>query len=501
MLAVNDTVCGTMRKTQLLNVPNDLQQCQQMIVTMFEQMQSMQGQLDSLLRARYGMKSEAFSAGQLRLFEENEKEVVPDPKPADVETQVTGHGRKKPSKELARTEITYAVPEDQLPCPNCSQLRYVIGEERSEQYDYTPASIRVVEHIRLKRACKDCSEHVIVAEKPPSPIEKGSATAEMLAYVATSKFADHLPLNRLEGIFKRDGATISRSTMCDWMSGIASRLLPLYERMSARIRKSDVIWTDDTPVKMQDRADDRNMRNARVWVYLGDEENPYTVFDFTESRKRDGPVEFLDDFKGFLQADAFSGYDCIYAGGIVKEVACWAHARRKFFEALQTNGTACSQALQMIQDLYAIERDGRDLTPEERHAMRQAQSVPILARFKTWLDNQKVVSLPKSPLGKAVTYALNNWNALCTFTTNGALSVDNNRSERALRAMAVGRKNWLFVGSRDGGRTAAIIASMIATCKEHNIHPRIYLSDVLTRLACGEQNLDALLPDQWQCSM
>ena len=459
----------------------------------------MQGQLQALLRARYGSKVESIPPGQLRLFEgmtENAEEVeVPV---APNETVSKSHGRKRISKALPRVPQVYDVSASEIPCPGCGEDRQIIGEEKSEQYDYSPASIKVIEHIRLRRACKSCAEHVIIAPRPASVIEKGMAAPGMLAYVATSKYADHLPLNRLEGIFKRDGASISRSTMCDWMAGTARCLLPIYERMKELVRSSRVIWTDDTPVKLQDRDHERNIRTGRVWVYIGDSENPLTVFDFTDSRKRDGPLNFLHDFSGFLQADAFSGYDCIFAGGRVKEVACWAHARRKFFDALSTNSAACSTALRMIGELYAVEKRMHESSDLQRLNERKAESAPILKRLKEWLDQQKLVSLPKSPFGKAVTYALNNWDALNRYLKDGALTIDNNRSERALRATAVGRKNWLFMGSMDGGKNAAIITSLIASCKAHNVNPREYLTEVLTRLSQGTTEVDALLPHKWQ---
>lgn len=473
-----------------------------MMAQMLEQMASMQGQLDALLRARYGKKSETVNMDQLRLFDETPNGVESDiDEPGEAEAAARrSHGRRKPAKELPRRRVIHDLPESEHSCPECSETRTIIGEESSEQYDYTPSSVVVIEHVRIKRACKACAGHVVIASKPATVIEKGLATPEMLAYVATSKFADHLPLHRLEGIFKRDGAEISRSTMCDWMAAVALCLRPLYDRMKALVVQSKVVWTDDTPVKMQDRSDERNMRNARVWVYLGDAQNPFIVFDFTESRRRDGPVKFLGNFNGFLQADAFSGYDCIFAGGDVVEVACWAHSRRKFFDALSTNKTACNEALKLIQELYAIEKEIAEKCASEKTAERQSRTVDVLRRIKGWLDEQKVIALPKSPLGKAVTYALNNWNALCVFAGDGDLSIDNNRSERALRGMAVGRKNWMFVGSAAGGETAAIIASFLATCKAHNIHPRVYLADVLTRLAQGADNLDELLPGNWALS-
>ena len=487
------------RKTEL-KVPDDLRQCQDMILQMFEQMQNMQGQLDALLRARYGTKSEALNLGQLRLFGEQatQDDIVQSSEEPVVVTATVGHGRKKPSKHLPRIRQIYDLPQDEMPCPSCRRVRDVIGEETSEQYDYSPASIQIIEHVRIKRACKHCNEHVVLAAKPEAVVEKGLAAPGMLAYVATSKFQDHLPLNRLEGIFKRDGASISRSTMCDWMAATARCLLPLYERMKQLVLQSEVIWTDDTPVKMQDRSDERNIRNARVWVYIGDAARPFTIFDFTQSRKRDGPVKFLGDFTGYLQADAFSGYDCIFAGGSVREVACWAHARRKFYDAQSSARTACNEVLEMIQELYAIEKGSQGLSSEERRCERLCKSIPILQKLKVWLDRQKLIALPKSPLGKAVTYALNNWTALCIFTEAGDLTIDNNKSERAVRGTAVGRKNWLFVGSPEGGRTAAIITSFMATCRAHDIHPRVYLKDVLTRLAQGATDLDALLPGSWQ---
>lgn len=493
-----------MASREEIKVPEDLQQCQELIVSMHEQMQYMRNQLDALLRGKFGPKSETIPVGQLRLFEEKAAEENVETLTQAVDSPPSSpksHGRKKLASNLPRIRKIYDVSDEEKCCPGCSTFREVIGEETSEQYDYTPASIRIIEHVRLKRACKACAEHVITAQKPPMVIEKGLASANMLAYVATSKYADHLPLHRLEGIFKRDGAAISRSTMCDWMGAIAANLEPLYETMKARVRASQVIWTDDTPVKMQDRQDERNMRNARVWVYLGDEQNPFTVFDFTESRRRDGPIQFLENFKGFLQADAFSGYDCIYASGSVTEIACWAHARRKFFESLSTNSAACNQALAMIQDLYAIERTCQDLPVEEKLLRRQRNSLPIIGQFKEWLDKQKLLALPKSPFGKAVTYALNNWAALARYASDGRLSIDNNKSERALRSMAVGRKNWLFMGSAAGGKTAAIIASFIATCKAHDIHPRNYFADVLTRIAAGETDFESLLPGSWDGEM
>jgi transposase len=479
-------------------LPEDPKVLKQVISQLYGEVDELRQQVQMLLRARYGRKSESFVPGQLTLFEESETEPIAEPR--DQETQavtVKKHGRSKPSRELPRKRIVYELSPSEMNCPDCGSARKKIGEDTSEQYDYVPSSICVIEHVRCKYACSKCEGQVVIAEAPVKPIEKGLASAGMLAYIATCKYADHLPLNRLEGIFKRQGAKIARSTMCDWMAATAGILQPLYNRMRERVLNSRVVWTDDTPIKLQDRLDERNMREARIWVYIGDKENRLTVYDFTESRKRDGPKNFLAGFRGYLQADAFAGYDCIYDAGGVLEVACMAHARRKFFDCLNSNKEAATQAIEMIKELYQIEREATDLESAVRRQVRLVRSAPLLNKFKRWLDDQQLRTLPRSPLGKAVRYALNNWRALCRYLCDGELTIDNNYSERAMRSIAVGRKNWLFAGSRDGGKNAAIISSLIATCKAHNVNPQAYLLDVLTRLSQGEADMNQLLPDAW----
>ncbi len=489
-------------------LPEDTTALKQIVVELFNRLQKSEGrveelthQMQALLRSRYGSKAETFVDGQLRLFEEADAKQIDELcEKEDAQHQVRAgkkHGRGKPSSELPRKRVVYELSPEKMPCPDCGKERKRIGEETSEQYDYIPASICVIEHVKCKYACAECEGQVVIAEGPNKPVERGLASAGMLAYIATCKYADHLPLNRLEGIFKRQGAKIARSTMCDWMSATAKILKPLHEHMKERVLKSRIVWTDDTPVKLQDREDERNMREARIWVYIGDKENKLTVYDFTDSRKRDGPKNFLSGFKGYLQADAFAGYDCIYDAGGVLEVACMAHARRKFFDCLNSNKQVATEVIEMIKELYHIEKEAVGLTTEERRRIRLAKSAPQLNKIKRWLNQQRLYALPKSPLGKAVTYALNNWRALCRYLCDGELSIDNNYSERAMRTIAVGRKNWLFAGSKDGGQNAAIIASFIATCKEHKNNPQQYLLDVLTRLANGESNFDQLLPGTW----
>jgi transposase len=242
----------------------------------------MEQQISQLMRNTYGRKSETVSPDQLRLFGEIESVELPEePLPEQKPVIQKGHGRRKPSRLLPRVRREHKLSDEQLACPECSSLREKFGEEITEQYDYVPASVQVIEHVQFKYACKRCAGHVIVAPKPPSLLERCLATEAMVAEIATRKLGDHLPLNRLEGILKRDGAKISRSTMCDWLMALADGLQPLYARMVERVLQSEVIWTDDTPVKMQDREHEKNIRTARAWAYIGDSANPYTVFDFT----------------------------------------------------------------------------------------------------------------------------------------------------------------------------------------------------------------------------
>jgi hypothetical protein len=273
-------------------------------------------------------------------------------------------------------------------------------------------------------------------------------------------------------------------------------LRPIYDAMCARVRTSKVVHTDDTPVRLRDRAANRT-RTGRIWVYVGDAANPYTVYDATTSRSRDGPQAFLAGYAGFVQADAFGGYDGLYATGAT-EVACWAHARRKFVEARDSDARPSLEALALIRRLYDVERAAREYDSDSRLSLRQRESVPVLRALKGWLDAKRTTVLPKSPLGAAITYATNQWAALNVYVTDGDLAIDNNAAERALRGVAVGRKNWLFWGSAAGGTTAAVLTSLVATCARHGLDPWSYLADVLARIPSHPPDRIAeLLPDAW----
>jgi transposase len=265
-----------------------------------------------------------------------------------------------------------------------------------------------------------------------------------LAYVIVSKLGDHLPLYRLERIFERQQVHVARSTMCAWVRCAGDLVKPLVDLMTERVRNSKVIHTDDTPVPIQSLGA-KQCRKGRIWCYLGDHANPYTVYEYTPSRSRDGPAKWLAGFSGYLQADAYGGYDGIFTASGATEVACWGHARRKFFDAQDSDGNRAAQMLALIGELYTVECEAKETDDAMRFALRQERSAPILARIKAWLDAEQEVVLPRSLMASAITYAKNQWTALTTYATQGFLAIDNNASERALKRVAIGRN---YVNSR-----------------------------------------------------
>jgi transposase len=529
-------------------LPQDLTLCHSLIRQLLDArmedarlIEGLQHQLKNLLRRAYGRSSEKLDPNQLALFEKllaelaarpaptPEPPAIPATKPAPTNGQ-GGHGRRQLPPELERRPVVVDLPEEQKPCPCCKAMREHMGDEITEKLDFEPARVFVRQEIRRKYVCRACEQsavetgpQIVIAEKPLSPIEKGLAAPGLLSHIIVSKYADHQPLHRLERILDRHDIQISRSTTCDWMAACAQALKPLYNLMIQDVLASRVLHTDDTPVDVLDRQLPGTTKTGRFWVYVGDEDHPQIVFAYTPSRSRDGPMEFLKGWgkedRVYLQADAFGGYDGIYrgeAGGKVTEVACMAHGRRKFYDARSSDAATSAQALAYIRLLYDVEDQAKALASAEsdprarrqklvaeRLRLRQELSVPRLSQFKAYLESQQVAHggavLPKSPMGLAIAYSLNQWEALCVYTTDGELSIDNNVSERALRRIAVGRSNWIFMGSDNGGNTAAVLFSFVATCERHGVNPFEYLRDVLTRIAAHPMNrLADLLPDRWQ---
>jgi transposase len=494
-------------------LPEDVAALRQMVAALLEEvdtkerrLQRLQHLLEQLLRWRYGPKQERVNENQLFLFAVGIVATAQEPPPPPEDAKVTkaqhpGHGRQRLPESLARKRVVYDLGEDERQCPQCQGELSHIGEEISERLEYVPASLYVIEEACQKYACsRGCT--LLTAQKAMLPIEKGLPGPGLLAHVAVSKYADHLPLYRQEGIFERHGVALSRQTMCDWMRQSAHLVTSLFDLMKQRVLKSKVMQTDDTPVGVLDPALPRT-RLGRIWTYVGDDHHPYTVYDYTPNRSRDGPRAFMEKFTGYLQADAYSGYDGLYEDPDreVIEVACWAHTRRKFYEAQSSDLMRSTVMLAYIRLLYDVEREARDmkLDGDGRLTLRQAKSVPILDDIKAYLEREQPKVLPKSPEGQAIAYALSNWQALIRYAGDGDLEIDNNGAERSLRGVAVGRKNWLFFGSDNGGRTAAVLTSLIATCKRLAVDPFTYLRDLFERISSHPKSrLPELLPDQWK---
>jgi transposase len=408
--------------------------------------------------------------------------------------------RKPDYDRLPQVRIEHDVPEADKICMHCGEAKAKIGEDEARVLEFIPARFELHVHVLPKYACSHCRDGVVAPETPPRPLSGCIAGAGILAEVVVSKFAEHLPLYRFEDISTRYGLHLARSTLCDWVGKVADLLKPLYELEKELVLNGPVIWTDDTPVTVLG-GETPGSHKGRFWVYIGAATFPYDVYDFTENRQRDGPAQFLANYAGYLQADAFSGYDGIYTGsdGQIIEVACWAHARRKFFEARSSSPGEASLILEMIRRLYEVEDRARSLDDAARCAMRQVEAVPILERLREELARLSIKLLPKSALAQAVTYAINQWRALCRYTEDGRLSIDNNVSERRLRDQAIGRKNWMFLGSDEAGTRAAVLCTIIAGAKRHRLEPWAYLHEVILQLSvdASPELLAGLLPDRW----
>ena len=501
-----------MQSNTAIALPPDLAQCHALLIELNailaekqRRESQLEQQLELLLKRLYGPKSERIDPSQLVMFGQ-ETNAGPQPEtaveeqaPASAPAKKNGHGRKPLPQDLPRKRIVHDVADEQKTCPECSAHKSRIGEDVREQLEYVPASLYVLEHVYPKYACPKCQEHVCQAKASPRVIEKGLPGPGLVAHVITSKYCDHLPLYRQERILARHGVELSRTTLCGWVLKAANKLAPLVDAMQREVLASRVIHTDDTPVRVQ--GDEEGAFTGRLWVYVGDLEHPYTVYDYTSSRRRDGPAKFLDGYQGYLQADAFGGYDGIYATGKVIECACWAHARRKFHEARSSDSGRALRMLAWIRQLYEVEREAKHLDSEKRRAIRVEKSKPLLDAIKAWLDGQQRDTLPKSPIGAAIGYALNHWAALVRYLDDGIIAIDNNAAEQALRGIAIGRKNWLFLGSDNGGRAAATLYSLIQGAKRHGLDPHAYLRDILLRVtAQPSPDLRELLPDRWKAA-
>jgi transposase len=475
----------------------------------------LQHRLDLLLKRYYGPRADTVEVNQLLLqfavaLEERPVETEDLPPDASTVEQADpqqgrrvrrSRGRRKIAafEKLPVRQQVHDLPEEEKACPCCGEMRREIGRESTWQIELIPAEFLRIEHIQIKYACSTCEQNghnpkIELAAKPLQPIEKGMAGPGLLAYVATSKFADHLPLYRLQTIFQRHGFEIDRSTQCLWMRDVAEIIKPIYKRMVERVLQGHVIHTDDTVLPM---LAPEKTKQSRMWTYVGDESNPYNVFHFTTSRGRDGPGQFLGDYDQVLQADAYGGYDGISIEKSITLAGCWAHARRKFTDTQKLHPIA-GEALKLIGRLFHIEQQAKGLSHEDRLALRNEQSRPVIDELHGKLLAWREQMLPKHPVAQAVGYVLNQWKPLTAFLADGAIALDNNVAEREMKRIALGRKNYLFVGNARGGETAAILSSITSTCRRHGIDPQLYLTQLLTNLGSSPASeLDQWLPDQW----
>jgi transposase/uncharacterized coiled-coil protein SlyX len=477
-----------------------------------QQVERQQHQIDALLRRLYGKKSERFDARQM-MFEglldaaaagNGADTAAAEPAlPVAAHERRPGHGRVEIPEHLERRVIEIDIPEDRKICPKTGQPMICIGFDPSLKMEYIPGRMLVNEYRRLKYVSPaDPAAGVSIPALPYFPIAKCKADTGLLAHVMVSKYDDALPLARQGRIWEREGIDISRSTLDDWTLASAEALAPLYPVLKAEMfAQCQVLGSDDTPVDLLEPGRGQ-ARTSRMWACLGyrEPEPSIVVFDFTLDRTRDGPLAFFAGYKGPIQADAYSGYDKLFAQPGIIEVGCWSHARRYFDEARTSSPIEAAEVLGEARRLFAIEEELRQagVGPDIRLARRQAESLPIVDALFDRMAAIQLRALPQSPLGQACTYAMNQRVALMRYLDDGRLRMDNNLVEYLMRRVALGRKNWIFFGSERGGRAAAVILSLIESCRCAKINSWLYLQDVLRRIPMQpEERLVELLPHRW----
>ena len=406
--------------------------------------------------------------------------------------------RKPLPAHLPRDTKVYTPPHQA--CPACGGTLRPLGEDVSEVLDYTPARFHVVRHVRPKLSCSGCA-HIVQAPAPSRPIERGLVGAGLLAHVLVSKYADHLPLYRQSEIYARSGVELERSTLADWVGGASRLLAPLVAALQRYALSTGKVHADDTPVPVLAPGQGQT-KTGRLWTYVRDDRPagntaaPAVWFAYSPDRKGEHPQRHLETFRGTLQADAYAGFNQLYQGDRIQEAACWAHVRRKLYDLQQAHASPlATEAVKRIGTLYDIEREIRGRSPEERKQVRQARARPILEAMHTWLEASYQKLSRKSDVAQAMHYALSRWTALTRFCEDGQIEIDNNAAERALRVVALGRKNFLFAGSDAGGERAAALYSLLGSAKLNGLDPEAYLREVLTRLADYSVNrISELLP-------
>ncbi len=451
--------------------------------------------LAKLLRERFGASSEKLRGAieQLELILGDLEEQVAQAAPPEPDEPAAPTGDEPPRRKPARKPLPEALPRDVVEhaapcaCPKCGGSLRPLGEEVTEVLDYVPGAFRVTRHVRPKLSCRSC-EGIAQAPAPSLPIHRGMAGPGLLAHVLVAKYCDHLPLYRQAEIYARDGIDLDRSTLADWVGQTARLVSPLVDAVGAHVMTAERVHADDTTVPVLDPGRGRT-KTGRLWSYVRDDRPfagkaaPAVLYRYSPDRKGEHPRTHLGRFRGILQADGYQGYAGLYDRGVT-EAACWAHARRKFFDVhAATQSPLALEAVQRIAALYAIEATIRGQPPDARLAVRQAQSAPLFAELRTWLDKTHARIPGKSELAGAIRYTLTRWEALTLVLRDGRACLDNNAAERAMRPMTLGRKNWLFAGSDAGGERAAAVYTLTETAKLNALDPEDYMRQLLERIS------------------
>ena len=463
----------------------------------------LRARLDKQLRDRFGSSSESLE--QLQLMLEDLEIVGSAQTPARPAPSQAGEkpARRPLPDHLPRQE---QILEAGTACNACGGKLKRVGEDVTEELEYVPGRFVVNRMVRPRMACS-CCEQFQQAQLPSRPIERGRPGPGLIAHVLVSKYADHLPLYRQSQIYAREGLELERSTLADWAGKATALLAPLAEAIGSYLRAGEAIHADDTPVDVLSPGRGKTL-TGRLWTYVRDERPwgssapPAALFQFAMDRKGIRPAQHLAGYKGFMHADGYAGFEELFRTGGIKEVACLAHVRRKFFDIAKDQGSSiAAEAVARIAELYAIEDEARGRPPDERVRIREAKARPVFDALSGWLQGQLAKVSAKSDLAGAIRYALTRLPRLEVYLSDGRLEIDNNAAERAIRGLAIGRKNWLFAGSEAGGQTAAVAYTLIETAKLNAVDPQAWLTDVLGRIADHPQKqIEQLLPWAWRAS-
>jgi transposase len=463
--------------------------------------EKLEHQLAGLRRHRFGAKSEALDQLELMLEDEEIAAAAEVRRETPSPTAPKVQPKRKPLPGHLPRDDQVIAPGDT--CTQCGGTLKKLGEDVTEELEYVPGRFRVRRIVRPKLSCR-CCETIHQEPLPSRPIERGRPGPGLLAHVLVSKFADHLPLYRQSQIYAREGVDLERSTLTDWVGASAALLEPLAAAIARHVLAGQAIFADDTPVKVLAPGSGKT-KTARLWTYVRDERpwagdsRPAAFYRFSPDRAGQWPKQHLDGFAGWMHADGYAGFNELYHDSAITEVACMAHVRRKFYDVHKSQGSAIAeQALAFIQKLYEVEAEARGQPPDQRAQIRQDKARPVFDDLAAWLPKQLVKISGKSPLAEAIRYAITRMKRLAPYLENGILEIDNNSAERSMRAIALGRKNFLFMGSMRGGKSAAIAYTLIETAKLNAVNPQAWLTDVLDRIADHPINkIDQLLPWAW----